>query len=82
VLLYSRDSRLVAAFTTAKKRQWPTTGGLTVVSRSTRDEAIIEQVKPFFEHWKWKGPAEIEIKWDALTGVNKVIEINPRVPAS
>jgi predicted ATP-grasp superfamily ATP-dependent carboligase len=81
LLLYSRDSRLVAALTTAKKRQWPATGGLTVVSRSTRDEAIIEQVKPFFEHWKWKGPAEVEIKWDARTGVNKVIEINPRFPA-
>lgn len=81
LLLYSRDSRLVAALTTAKKRQWPTTGGLTVVSRSTRDEAIIEQVKPFFDHWKWKGPAEVEIKCDARTGVNKVIEINPRFPA-
>lgn len=81
VLLYSRDSRLIAAFTTAKKREWPTTGGLTVVSRSTRDEALVEQVKPFFEHWKWKGPAEVEIKRDAQTGVDKVIEINPRFPA-
>ncbi len=81
VLLYSRDSRLVAAFTTTKKRQWPTTGGLTVVGRSTRDEAIVELVRPFFEHWKWKGPAEVEIKRDARTGVHKVIEINPRFPA-
>jgi len=81
LLLYSRDSVLVAALTTAKKRQWPTSGGLTVVSRSTRDDAIIEIVKPFFEHLKWRGPAEVEIKCDARTGVNKVIEINPRVPA-
>lgn len=81
LLLYSRDSCLVAALTTAKKRQWPTAGGLTVVSRSTRDETIIEQVKPFFDSWKWKGPAEVEIKRDTRTGVNKVIEINPRIPA-
>jgi predicted ATP-grasp superfamily ATP-dependent carboligase len=81
ILLYSRESSLVAAFTTVKKREWPTTGGLTVVSRSTRDDAIVEQVKPFFEHWKWKGPAEVEIKRDARIGVDKVIEINPRFPS-
>ena len=81
VLLYSRESRLVAAFTTMKKRQWPTTGGLTVVSRSTRDEAIVELVNPFFEHWKWRGPAEVEVKRDSRTGEQKVIEINPRFPA-
>ncbi len=81
VLLYSRESRLVAPFTTMKKRQWPTTGGLTVVSRSTRDEAIVELVNPFFEHWKWRGPAEVEVKRDSRTGEQKVIEINPRFPA-
>ena len=81
VLLYSPESRLVAAFTTSKIREWPTTGGLTVVSRSTRDQAIVEQVAPFFEHWQWKGPAEVEIKCDNLTGENKVIEINSRFPS-
>jgi predicted ATP-grasp superfamily ATP-dependent carboligase len=81
ILLYSGESRLVAAFTAVKRRQWPTTGGLTVVSTSTRDEALVEQVKPFFQHWKWRGPAEVEFKHDARTGENKVIEINPRFPA-
>ncbi len=81
VLLYSGESRLIAALTTRKKRQWPPAGGLTVVSESTFDESIVEQVKPFFEHWKWRGPAEVEIKRDNLTGVHKVIEINPWFPA-
>jgi predicted ATP-grasp superfamily ATP-dependent carboligase len=81
VLLYSRDSRLIAAFTTEKEREWPVTGGLTAVSRSTRDDANVKQVEPFFGHWKWRGAAEVELKRDPLTGMDKVIEINPRVPA-
>jgi Predicted ATP-grasp enzyme len=81
VLLYSGSSQLVAAFTTRKKRQWPPTGGLTAVSKSTFDPSSVEQVKPFFEHWNWKGPAEVEMKLDSVTGVHKVVEINPWFPA-
>ncbi len=81
VVLFSSESRLVAAFTTSKRRQWPSSGGLTVVSQSTCEPGIVEQVLPFFERWEWKGPAEVELKWDSRTGTDKVIEINPRFPA-
>ena len=81
VLLFSDEAQLVAAFTTQKRRQWPPSGGLTVVSESTSDSALVKQVLPFFEKWEWKGPAEVELKCDVRTGVDKVIEINPRFPA-
>jgi predicted ATP-grasp superfamily ATP-dependent carboligase len=81
ILLFSNDTQLIAAFTTRKQRQWPSTGGLSVVSRSTDDQAIVSQVLPFFEKWRWEGPAEVELKHDGRTGVDKVIEINPRFPA-
>lgn len=81
VLLFSDAGELTAAFTTQKRRQWPPTGGLTVVSESTDDSALVKQVLPFFDKWQWKGPAEVELKHDSRDGLDKVIEINPRFPA-
>jgi D-aspartate ligase len=81
VLLFDRQSELVAAFTTRKLRQWPPTGGLTVLSVSTADVRLIDSVLPFFRKWRWQGFAEVELKLDPRDGVAKVIEINPRVPA-
>lgn len=80
LLLFSRESRLVAAFTTRKIRQWPETGGLTAVSRSTAEDSLVNQVLPFFEKLRWRGPAEVELKLDSRDGRHKVIEINPRFP--
>ena len=81
VLLFSPQSRLVAAFTTRKLLQWPQTGGLTAIGCSTADERLVTQVLPFFEKWRWCGGAEVELKFDHRTGQDKVIEINPRLPA-
>ncbi len=81
IVLFSDDCRLFAAFTTRKQRQWPSTGGLTVVSHSTSEFSLVSQMLPLFEAWRWTGPAEIELKHDSRTGTDKVIEINPRFPA-
>jgi hypothetical protein len=80
VLLFSPQSRLIAAFTTRKIRQWPETGGITAVARSTADEHLVKLVLPFFEKWRWCGGAEVELKCDSRNGQDKVIEINPRFP--
>ncbi|MDH3690451.1 MAG: hypothetical protein OEU36_13315 [Gammaproteobacteria bacterium] len=80
VLLFTPSSRLAAAFTLRKIRQWPTTGGSTAVGVSTADHDLIKQVLPFFERWKWCGVAEVELKLDPRDGIHKVIEINPRHP--
>jgi predicted ATP-grasp superfamily ATP-dependent carboligase len=81
VLLFDAHSELVAAFTSRKLRQWPPTGGLTVLSVSTAEAQLVGLVLPFFQTWRWRGFAEVELKVDARDGVAKVIEINPRVPA-
>jgi predicted ATP-grasp superfamily ATP-dependent carboligase len=80
VVVFSRDGQLVAAFTTQKALQWPASGGATAVSFSTADERLVKLVLPFFRKWRWRGPAEVELKTDARTGQDKVIEINPRFP--
>lgn len=77
-LLFDQETELLASFTTDKLRQWPTTGGLSVLSVSTSDRHLIDQVLPLFKKWKWRGPAEVELKIDARDGRVNVIEINPR----
>jgi predicted ATP-grasp superfamily ATP-dependent carboligase len=81
VLLFSRGSRLAAAFTARKIRQWPPSGGLTAMGLSTEEHELVEQTLPFFEKWGWRGPAEVELKLDERDGRHKLIEINPRFPA-
>jgi len=80
VLLFDKESRLLAAFTTCKLRQWPPTGGVTALSISTAEAPLVESVLPFFHRWRWRGFAEVELKVDRRDGVAKVIEINPRNP--
>lgn len=80
LMLFSPESRLMAAFTSRKLRQWPTGGGAAVVSESTADAGLVEQMLPFFERWRWRGPAEVDLKFDHRDGRFKVIEINPRFP--
>lgn len=81
VVLFDKGSELIAAFTTHKHRQWPTTGGVTAVSVSTAEFHLVEQILPFFRKWRWRGAAEVELKYDSRDGRYKVIEINPRFPA-
>jgi D-aspartate ligase len=80
LMLFSPESRLMAAFTSRKLRQWPAGGGATVVSESTADAGLVDQMLPFFERWRWRGPAEVDLKFDHRDGRFKVIEINPRFP--
>ena len=81
VVLFSQRSELTAAFTLRKTLEWPPTGGLTAVGHSTDDPDLVRMVLPFFEKFRWKGPAEVELRVDARDGCPKVIEINPRVPS-
>jgi len=80
LLLFDRESRLAAAFTTRKIRQWPPTGGVTAASISTAERSVVDLALPFFAQWRWRGPAEVECKLDPRDGRWKVIEINGRFP--
>ena len=78
-LLFDQHHRLAAYFTTRKIRQWPNSGGITALSISTHEPALVRKVLPFFQKHDWKGLAEVELKIDARDGKAKIIEINPRV---
>jgi D-aspartate ligase len=80
VVLFDRNSELIAAFTMQKLRQWPSAGGVTALGVSTDEFRLVEGVLPFFRKWRWSGAAEVELKFDPRDGQYKVIEINPRFP--
>ncbi|MFQ5963203.1 MAG: ATP-grasp domain-containing protein [Candidatus Scalinduaceae bacterium] len=77
-LIFDKKGKLAAYFTTKKIRQWPITGGISALSISTNEWKLVEMVLPFFEKWRWEGPAEVEIKIDSRDNKPKLIEINPR----
>ncbi|HFD79867.1 MAG TPA: hypothetical protein ENK05_05670 [Gammaproteobacteria bacterium] len=77
-LLFDRGTTLRAAFTYSKIRQWPVTGGIVGSCVSVHETQVIDMVLPFFRKWNWRGPAEVEYKWDARDKVPRLIEINPR----
>jgi predicted ATP-grasp superfamily ATP-dependent carboligase len=81
-VVYSAASRLLAAFTARKVRQWPPGGGVTAYGISTRDDDLLQLVRPFFDRVGWRGPAEVELKLDPRDGTHKVLEINPRLPGN
>jgi D-aspartate ligase len=80
IVLFDRNTELIAAFTMQKLRQWPPTGGVTGLGVSTNEFHLVENLLPFFQKWRWCGPAEVELKLDPRDGLFKVIEINPRFP--
>jgi hypothetical protein len=80
IMLFSPESRLMASFTSRKLRQFPRSGGAAVVSESTAEAHLVDQMLPFFTRWRWRGPAEVDLKFDHRDGLFKVIEINPRFP--
>lgn len=80
VLLFDHRTHLVAAFCAGKRRQWPPSGGLSVISEAVQAPDLIERVLPLFRHWRWRGAAEVEFKRNTRTGEFTVIEVNPRLP--
>ena len=77
-LLFDRDSELIEFFVLQKLRQWPRRSGITAAATSTHELELVERVLPLFRELRWSGPAEVELKRDARTGEDRLLEINPR----
>lgn len=77
-LLYDAHSQRRMYFTSHKLLQWPLDGGICALGRSTKEPELADFIEPFFQHWRWQGVAEVELKIDARDGKPRLIEINPR----
>jgi carbamoylphosphate synthase large subunit len=76
--LFDRKSELIEFFVLQKLRQWPAGSGITVAAKSIRDLSLVPRLVPLFQHLRWQGPVEVELKRDTDRGDWKVLEINPR----
>jgi predicted ATP-grasp superfamily ATP-dependent carboligase len=75
------DARVVATHQLRRMRvQTRRNGsqGATLIARTERIPAMVEQWLPFFEALGWTGMASMECKYDERDGLYKLIEINPR----
>jgi hypothetical protein len=77
-LLFDRDSALIDFFVLRKLRQWPRGSGITAAATSTHELGLVERMLPLFRQLRWRGLVEVELKRDARSGADCVLEINPR----
>jgi predicted ATP-grasp superfamily ATP-dependent carboligase len=76
-VLLDRDCRKVAAFTYERVKEYPLSGGPTVVGVSCNNESIKEYALKLLRGMKWTGVAEVEFIIDP-NGEPKLLEVNPR----
>ena len=77
-LLFDRDGALIEFFVLRKLRQWPRRSGITAAATSTHELDLVERVLPLFRELRWSGPVEVELKRDARSGADCLLEVNPR----
>jgi predicted ATP-grasp superfamily ATP-dependent carboligase len=74
-----KDGEVKKAFTHDRIRTFPPEGGVTVYSKSSYNQALIDIGAKVLKKLSWNGVAMIEFMKDDHTGEWKMIEINPRL---
>jgi hypothetical protein len=74
-----KDGNVVNYYTHQRLRTFPPEGGVSVFSKSTSNESIIQIGKALLKKLNWNGVAMIEFLYDKSSGEWKIIELNPRI---
>lgn len=83
VMLYRTTENQFPCYTIAYiKRMYPMTGGSSCCCKSIEDEELLTICKKLLTRLEWVGFADIDVLYDRKEQGYKIIEINPRVPAS
>lgn len=77
-VLFDSNSNCVASFSYRRVREFPRSGGPSVLRESTNNPELIKIAVNFFKNLGWKGVAMIEFKIDPRDNRPKLMEINPR----
>lgn len=77
-VLVDSSHQAVATFTHQRLREYPITGGPSVLCESIRHPEAVALTLKLLEVWPWYGLAMMEFKEDPRTGELKLMEINPR----
>jgi predicted ATP-grasp superfamily ATP-dependent carboligase len=79
VFLLRWGGRTVATFVHERVREKPPSGGVSVCSVSApMDRGLVAQAEALVAALEWQGPAMVEFKRDAATGIPYLMEINGR----
>jgi len=79
VFLLLREGEVVAQFAHRRLREKPPWGGVSVYSESVAlDPELLSRSVALLREFGWSGPAMVEYKVDAATGVPYLMEINGR----
>lgn len=73
------EKGFVDAYTHERIRTSPPTGGVTVFSRLTHEQDVIDEGKKILDKIGWQGLIMLEFLYDEKVGRYKVIEANPRI---
>ncbi len=73
-----RGSNLIAGFNIQKLVQEPEGYGTGCIVQSVDRPELFKPTIRLLQELRYTGIAEVEYKWDAVTGEYKLIEINPR----
>jgi predicted ATP-grasp superfamily ATP-dependent carboligase len=76
-ILLDDDQELVASFSYERVKEYPLSGGPTVVGVSTDDAEAKEYAEDLLREGSWKGAAEVEFILDQ-DGTPRLLEVNPR----
>lgn len=77
-VLVDSNHQAVATFTHQRLREYPITGGPSVLCESIRHPEAVALTLKLLKAWAWYGFAMVEYKEDPRTGDLKLMEINPR----
>lgn len=76
-ILLDDDSDAIATFSYERIKEYPLSGGPTVVGKSTFDDEAIEAAVKLLQAGDWYGPAEVEFILDDNREA-RLLEVNPR----
>lgn len=76
-ILLDESHQEVASFSYERRKEYPLSGGPTVVGVSTDDTTVKRHARNLLQEASWQGAAEVEFILDE-TGSPRLLEVNPR----
>lgn len=73
---YDREARPLATFVARKIRQWPPETGTSSLGEECRNDAVLQTTLELFDGLRYRGLGYVEMKRDARTGRELIIEPN------
>lgn len=74
-----KNGKVLASYTHERIRTFPASGGVTVLSKLTRNEYILKEGAKLLDRINWNGLVMLEYLYDQKSDSYKVIEANPRL---